>query len=64
MKKVSILIPAYNCEQEIYHCVRSLLEQTCSDFEVIAVDDGSQDRTGSRLDFYARLHPDQFRIIH
>ena len=51
--KVSVLIPAYNSEKEIYTCIRSLLEQTYHDFEVIAVDDGSTDRTGSRLDFYA-----------
>ena len=46
--KVSVLIPAYNSEKEIYTCIRSLLEQTYHDFEVIAVDDGSTDRTGSR----------------
>ena len=42
--KVSVLIPAYNSEKEIYTCIRSLLEQTYHDFEVIAVDDGSTDR--------------------
>lgn len=62
--KVSVLIPAYNCEKEIYNCIRSLLEQTYDDFEVIAVDDGSTDRTGSRLDFYAKLHPELFTVIH
>ena len=52
--KISILIPAYNSEKEIYTCIRSLLEQTYHDYEVIVVDDGSTDRTGSRLDFYAK----------
>ncbi|MFR5599299.1 MAG: glycosyltransferase family 2 protein, partial [Holdemania filiformis] len=62
--KVSVLIPAYNSEKEIYTCIRSLLEQTYHDFEVIAVDDGSTDRTGSRLDFYAKIHPELITVIH
>ena len=62
--KVSVLIPAYNSEKEIYTCIRSLLKQTYHDFEVIAVDDGSTDRTGSRLDFYAKIHPELITVIH
>lgn len=62
--KISILIPAYNSEKEIYTCIRSLLEQTYHDYEVIVVDDGSTDRTGSRLDFYAKIYPELITVIH
>lgn len=50
MPKISIIIPAYNVEDYIEECINSILNQTFSDIEVIAVDDGSSDRTGSILD--------------
>ncbi len=43
--RVSILLSAYNSEQFIQPCVRSLLDQTFEDFELLVVDDGSTDRT-------------------
>ena len=45
--KVSVVIPAYNVEQWIETTIRSVFDQSFSDWEVIVVDDGSQDRTPS-----------------
>ena len=45
MPLISVIIPAYNAEQTISETVRSVLKQTLSDFEVIIIDDGSQDLT-------------------
>lgn len=45
MPIVSIIIPAYNSEKVISHCLYSLLRQTFKDLEVIIVNDGSKDRT-------------------
>jgi glycosyltransferase involved in cell wall biosynthesis len=44
--KVSVLLPMYNVEPYVEACLMSLLAQTSSDFEIIAVDDRSPDRSG------------------
>ena len=57
--KVSIVIPAYNAERYLDECIRSALDQTYPDTEVIAVDDGSTDSTPEILNGYAdriRVH--------
>ena len=41
--QVSVIVPIYNAEAYIEECVRSILNQTFSDFELILVDDGSKD---------------------
>jgi glycosyltransferase involved in cell wall biosynthesis len=43
--KVSVIIPAYNTEGYLAETIRSVLDQTYDDFEVIVVDDGSSDGT-------------------
>jgi glycosyltransferase involved in cell wall biosynthesis len=49
MPSVSVIIPAYNAEPFIAETVKSALNQTFNDLEVIVVDDGSKDRTAERL---------------
>lgn len=51
--KFSILIPVYNVEKFIDECMKSVLSQTYTDFEVILVDDGSTDSSGRICDSYA-----------
>ena len=53
LPKVSIIIPAYNVDRYIRRAVESLQHQTFEDFELLAVDDGSSDRTGQILDSIA-----------
>lgn len=45
MPRVSVVIPAYNSENTIQATIKSVLKQTLSDFEIIVIDDGSQDLT-------------------
>ena len=45
MKKVSIIIPAYNCEKTLAECLGNVVHQSLKDIEVIIVDDASTDGT-------------------
>ena len=40
---ISIIIPVYNAERWLVDCLDSIARQSCSDFEVLMVDDGSRD---------------------
>ena len=61
--RVSVLMPLYNCEVHLLASLESLVAQTYTDFEIIAVNDGSTDGTGSMLDAFARREP-RCRVIH
>ena len=60
---ISVIVPVYNVEEFLSGCVSSLLCQTFSDFELILVDDGSQDRCGEICDQYAKVDS-HIRVIH
>lgn len=45
--KASIIVPVYNAEPFLDNCIRSILQQTCPDFELILINDGSTDQSGA-----------------
>ncbi len=55
--QISVLVPAYNEEATIAASVRSLLQLSYSEFEIIVVNDGSNDRTLETLINEFRLMP-------
>ena len=59
----SIVVPVYNVELYIDECLKSLLEQSFEDFEIILVDDGSTDSSGKKCDYYASIDS-RVRVIH
>lgn len=61
--KVSLIVAGKDEEHNIESCVRSLLEQQYPDFEVIACNDRSTDRTGEILDRLAAEDP-RLRVLH
>ena len=62
---LSIIVPVYNVEAYLERCVGSLLDQDIdrSDYEIILVDDGSTDSSGTLCDRIASQEPG-IRVIH
>lgn len=58
MASISLIIPTYNVEEYIEECLASIYLQGFDDFEVIAIDDGSQDRTPDIIQGLAKVHPE------
>jgi glycosyltransferase involved in cell wall biosynthesis len=54
MPDISILLPCFNAESTLEEALESLAKQSYSDFEVICVDDGSQDKTRSILETWCQ----------
>jgi poly(ribitol-phosphate) beta-N-acetylglucosaminyltransferase len=63
---VSVVVPVYNTMPYLTRCLNSLMTQTIGRdrLQVVAVDDGSTDRSGAELDRFARRYPGVFRVIH
>ncbi|CAM4112182.1 glycosyltransferase [Paenibacillus alkaliterrae] len=60
--KVSIVVPIYNMEAYLDRCFESLLGQTLTDIEIVAVNDGSSDSSLQLLQDYAR-HDSRIIVI-
>ena len=60
---VSIIVPVYNAESTLPRCIESILHQTCGDFELLLVDDGSRDSSGAICDRYA-AQDSRIRVFH
>ena len=53
--KISIIVPVYNVAKYLDECVQSILTQSYAEFELILVDDGSKDESGTICDKYAQI---------
>lgn len=61
--QLSVLLPCHNAATHLPLAIRGLQLQTFRDFEVVAVNDGSQDETGALLDRWAK-NDARVRVIH
>ena len=60
---VSIIVPVYNAEATISRCIESIINQEYRDFELLLIDDGSTDSSGTICDRYA-AEDSRIRLIH
>ena len=58
---ISVIIPLYNKEKQIAHTLRSVLNQTYQDFEVVIVNDGSTDCSVSEVE---KVGDSRIRLVH
>ncbi len=61
--KVSIIVPIYNVELYLEECVRSLMNQTYRNLEILLIDDGSTDESGNIADRFAATD-DRIQVFH
>lgn len=61
--KISIVVPVYNVAKYLNECVQSILTQSYAEFELILVDDGSKDESGTICDKYAQIDS-RVQVIH
>lgn len=61
--KFSICVPVYNVEKYIDLCIKSVLNQTYRDFELILVNDGSTDISGEICESYAQRDK-RIKVFH
>ena len=62
-KILTIVVPIYNVEKYLNECLNSFVEQTCQDFLVLLIDDGSKDSSSDIAKDYAKHNPDLFKYI-
>ncbi len=64
--QLSIIVPVYNmaADGKLNFCLDSLVNQTITDYEIIAVDDCSTDNSLDILKEYEKKYPNKFRAIH
>lgn len=63
MVTVSIIVPAYNIATYLRKTIRSILNQTFNNFELILIDDGSNDGTSEYCDSVAK-QDNRIKVIH
>lgn len=63
--RLSIIVPVYNMasDDKLAYCLNSLVNQTITDYEIIAVDDCSTDNSLEILRAYEKKFPDKFKVI-
>lgn len=63
--KLSVIVPVYNmaADGKLEYCLNSLVNQTISDYEIIAVDDCSTDNSLEILRSYEKKYPGKFYVI-
>ena len=63
MSKISVIMPVYNVEKYLERGIKSILNQTFNDFELILIDDGSTENSALICDMYFK-QDNRDKVIH
>ena len=61
---ISVVVPVYNIEAYLPHCLDSIMNQTYQNIEIVLMDDGSTDLSGQIADDYSVQYPGKFQVLH
>lgn len=62
-KLVSVIVPVYNVDRYLGRCIKSIMQQSYRNLEIILVDDGSTDNSGTICDTFKETD-DRIIVIH
>lgn len=60
---VSIIIPVYNSEDNVLNCLKTCIEQSYKNIEIIVINDGSTDRTKTIIESFS-VQDNRIRLIN
>ena len=60
---LSVIVPVYNAEAFLARCLDSLLDQDVEDYEIVCVNDGSTDNSGTILKDYKKAHSQVLTLV-
>jgi glycosyltransferase involved in cell wall biosynthesis len=63
MDLITIIIPVYNAEKYIESCIKSVLQQTYTNLQIVLIDDGSSDKSKQICDEYANVDK-RIEVVH
>ena len=63
MPKISVILPVYNSQKYLHRCLDSIFRQTYQNFDVICINDCSQDASLSILQEYEKKYPEKMTVI-
>lgn len=63
MPKVSVIVPVYNVEKYVDRCLKSLVNQTLQEIEIIIVNDGSTDNSKKIIDTYMEKYSKKIKYV-
>lgn len=61
--KISVIVPVYNVEKYLENCIKSVINQSYKDLDIILIDDGSTDESSNICDFY-KQHDSRITVLH
>ncbi|HWJ77145.1 MAG TPA: glycosyltransferase [Niallia sp.] len=61
--KISVIVPVYKVEKYLEQCIKSILNQSYQNLEIILINDGSPDQCGEICDEFSRMD-ERIKVIH